>query len=540
MLLFSATAFGQTASNLPEERITGQISHKVLFPGEILWFSLFSSNSLAEERDLSTISFVELLNKQNTSVLRKKVSLKQKNGHSYLELPDTLSTGIYTVVAYTNWMKNFGEEVFWKERIAVVNPKKSFNIPEKNLENKYPDNKQRNNSLNKGNIVFGKRQGVKINSLISTPLQDGVYSVTVRRKEPTLFKSVRQPNNENLEEGGSRYLPDYGGTLISGSLLDGKNKPVKGESVLLSLPGKSTDLLQSTTDIEGRFRFLLTTNDGNSDLVFILPDNESKIKLDDRYYNKFMKNGNSEIEVDSGAINFLENKYFYTQLAARFMQNNTIPVKRDSEDNTLFTFYGTPNRTFKMDNYVRLDSLAEYFHELVPSVKFQRVRNNYELGIINQKTKLELGPNPGLFVDGVLYSDYNSLARISSEDINQVDVIWEKYHYKDFTFDGIVSLQTKKADFYAVDLTDNMTRIIYPVVHENRFGFKVVKYNNKDNSGKQPDLRYLLHWNPVISPDKLAEEEFYTSDIDGYFEVSVIGYTKNGKRIRYTNEFLVK
>ncbi len=89
--------------------------------GEDLWFSIY----LIDRQSLklsgnSRIAYVELLNAENHPVLQKKFLLDQGSGPGHLVLPDTLSTGIYTLRAYTSWMKNFPYNCFLKS-INVYN-----------------------------------------------------------------------------------------------------------------------------------------------------------------------------------------------------------------------------------------------------------------------------------------------------------------------------------------------------------------------------------------------------------------------------------
>ena len=39
-----------------------------------------------------------------------------------MELPVTLPTGYYRLVAYTRYMQNEGEDIFFEKKISVVNP----------------------------------------------------------------------------------------------------------------------------------------------------------------------------------------------------------------------------------------------------------------------------------------------------------------------------------------------------------------------------------------------------------------------------------
>ena len=60
---------------------------------------------------------------------RQKVKFKVKNGsgHSQLVINKDLPPGEYQIIAYTDWMRNFGESWFYKKRLQVVSTKQVEN-----------------------------------------------------------------------------------------------------------------------------------------------------------------------------------------------------------------------------------------------------------------------------------------------------------------------------------------------------------------------------------------------------------------------------
>lgn len=521
-------------SELPNEEIIIQTSQQILFPGEILWFSVFSTNSL-NEADLSTLAFIELINNSNTSVLRKKIKLSDGSGNGYFQLPDSLSTGVYRVVAYTNWMKNFETKEYPFSELAIINPEQPFN-PTNNVNTT-------TNTVQKSpkSKSYTKRVRINLVDLIdhNKPFE-GIFSVSVKHKEPKLFVPTIRENTETKKDHNTiKYLPDYKGIVVSGMLFQANNELTINKEVLLSIPGNGVDLQSSTTNTNGTFSFLLSNNLANQDLVFTLPDSEMNIKLNDPFVNQHNFQNTPIIQLDSLANIFIQEKYFYWQLAQKFGNIDSESTPADSLDKSPFIFYSTPNRIFKSKDYIMLDSISEYFHELIPSVQFKRLKNDFQIDIINQKNKLLLGNNPGIFIDGVLYTNLNNLAQIPTSKLDRIEVLWERYYYKDFTFDGIVSIHTKNADFYSVDLQENMTRIIYPLSDKNSIQFKSKMYTENSISSKRPDLRYLLYWNPAVN-DEFNKLYFYTSDISGTYEISISGYTEGGKWTTLNKEFEVK
>ena len=92
-----------------------------------------------------------------------------------------------------------------------------------------------------------------------------------------------------------------------------------------------------------------------------------------------------EFCLDDGTAAFLEEKYYHLQLQAKFNQVNFKQGNQsdgDLEEHERF-YHHTPLH-IRMDDYVLLDSLPEYFYELVPSVKFISNRGKYDIRILDR------------------------------------------------------------------------------------------------------------------------------------------------------------
>lgn len=72
--------------------------------------------------DLSKVLYVELVDRSGKAVIQTKIALEEGKGSGSIFLPATLQSDNYTVVAYTNWMKNFPKEFFFQQAISLINP----------------------------------------------------------------------------------------------------------------------------------------------------------------------------------------------------------------------------------------------------------------------------------------------------------------------------------------------------------------------------------------------------------------------------------
>ncbi|WBO83683.1 TonB-dependent receptor plug domain-containing protein [Hymenobacter yonginensis] len=89
--------------------------------GETVWFKAYVANANSHQLDsLSRVLYVDVVSPSGRRVLlRRTLALRGGLAHGDLALPDTLAQGVYTVRAYTHWMRNAGEQLFFSRRVPV-------------------------------------------------------------------------------------------------------------------------------------------------------------------------------------------------------------------------------------------------------------------------------------------------------------------------------------------------------------------------------------------------------------------------------------
>jgi hypothetical protein len=106
--------------------------------GEILWFKTYLTNA-ADNHPLSVskVVYIEVLNKAHQPVLQAKIAIKDGTGSGSFDLPLTLSSGVYELRAYTNWMKNDSPDYFFKKIITIVNTTQNLDSSVRNTHTSY-------------------------------------------------------------------------------------------------------------------------------------------------------------------------------------------------------------------------------------------------------------------------------------------------------------------------------------------------------------------------------------------------------------------
>ncbi|GAB3526386.1 hypothetical protein GCM10027443_01460 [Pontibacter brevis] len=105
------------------EKVYVQLDKPYYAPGQAMWLKGYVVDAATLRPSAkSQVLYVDLLNAENEAVHR--LTLKAENGKAKgdMILPATLPAGTYRLSAYTQWMRNFGEDTFFIRTINILGP----------------------------------------------------------------------------------------------------------------------------------------------------------------------------------------------------------------------------------------------------------------------------------------------------------------------------------------------------------------------------------------------------------------------------------
>ena len=205
------------------------------------------------------------------------------------------------------------------------------------------------------------------------------------------------------------------------------------------------------------------------------------------------------------------------------MEDTPPPISRDK------LFYGDPTSTIRLDDFIKLPRLEEYFFELIPQVGVRKQGGKRRLVIRGSHADLELYP-PLIMIDGVAIFDVEALLAVSPRLVDRIEIVNAPYIRGNVTFGGIISVITRNNDLGYIDLPSSGLLVNYQFLQE-KFADRMP---DVDESPNLPDVRNTLYWDPSarIEPDKGFRAGFMTPDMPGIYEIVVEGFTDDGKFLR--------
>ena len=249
LFIFIAVHFS-VAAPLTRERIYVQTDKSLYLAGEPVLLKLLTTDTEQIPLVFSKIAYVELVD-NSSALIQIKVEMSNGTGSGIMQLPVEISTGYYRLIAYTQFMRNEGADVFFEKNIAVLNTFQSdYYPPEDNPETA-------NGVLTDENIEYGavslrldktnyamRQRG----ELLISGLPENIHTLSVSIAGKELFP-IAESNvalfRNNLSKKSVKftgeYIPEYEGHIITGKIIENQVEDEKPEE--LELESKNEDLL---------------------------------------------------------------------------------------------------------------------------------------------------------------------------------------------------------------------------------------------------------------------------------------------------------
>ena len=110
----------------PQEKIYLHLDRPSYWASDDIWFKAYLKNSPVKNCNL----YVELINSSGFVVYKRICWVQNGLAYGDIHLKETLPGGIYQIRAYTNWMRNFDEEWFFRKDLVIWNLSEKDKIPE--------------------------------------------------------------------------------------------------------------------------------------------------------------------------------------------------------------------------------------------------------------------------------------------------------------------------------------------------------------------------------------------------------------------------
>ncbi len=288
---------------VPEEQVSISTDKDVYIAGDWVYFSILIHN---QNNPVSDFVYVTLNDDHQNQVSTGFLKINSNNASGSFYLADTLSTGIYQLVAFTNNLRNYGPDEYGIKGIMVAN-RFDTNLKEINEKSVFETADTATHSkpaeiesfLHLNKEVFSQREAVTLDFRLPATIENAMVSVSVRKAAPIRLLEEKTPLSTTPRMTGRQYLPERSGIILQGTV---NNKPTK-QTVFLSC-GDSANLQIAETNSDGEFRFNLKPfYFGKRISIGLQGENSTDIEINTNYYKE--NNGRLQLSeiVLQGTVN---------------------------------------------------------------------------------------------------------------------------------------------------------------------------------------------------------------------------------------------
>jgi len=339
---------------------------------------------------------------------------------------------------------------------------------------------------------------------------------------------------KNVLEGkksAPAYIPEYNGHIINGRIIDESGNPIPKVSTYLSTPGKNIQLYTSRSNEQGGIQFEMNNFFGSKKII--AQAESGKISN----YRIEMKNPFSEKYIPYPLQEFHSKPEQEKKILLRSVAMQAQDIYQSKRLNNFsnpisdsLSFYGRADETYILADYTRFPTMEDVLREYVPGVLVRKRKDNFYFRVPDNLNKTIFKDNPLVLLDGLPVFDFNKIMAFDPLKVRRLEVITRRYYLGYSSFLGVVSYTTYRGDLGGFELDPQSVSLDYEGLQQRREFYSPKYETQKQIESRIPDQRNLLYWNPSITTDKNGKHqiEFYTSDLEGDFQIVVEGITKNG------------
>lgn len=527
LLLLCLYSFGRAKNEDDANKLYLYTDRNYCLSGDSLWFKVW----LPENVENSTNVVRMQLNSSAGNVVAS-VACKGKNqwAEGFMYIPDSLSSGVYYVLAFVNQQRNAPNLQLGGKTLFIYNRFEDgifeMNVPKPELVK---------NQVNNTDIV-----GITLNKLEYNKREkvDGTINVKAEIIHATLSAKIVDPlaesNGGNIKfsvVNSEEFIPDFAekdGVLLSGkvsSLED--NIPQENKLVLLSISTEPPYFDYCVSDEYGGFNFFLPNASGTANVVLQAIGTTNEELLITTEANTLTQN--SVVETEPKILSQQQSEFIKDVVQANFMSKlfkpSKISVSNSFEMPQLFSlpFYGKASKRIIPDEFIDLPNFKEISRELIHGVQY-RIRNDEPtLRLLNNDQRHFFENEPLRLLNGIPIFKNSLLNNLKSTDINYIDVVEAERIFGDLIFTGVfaVSLHNKSNSWLTQQ--PNIFQFNYNCLQPD----KRIGYTGKPKVEiNEPDMRQNYLWE-ILNNTEGSNFSFYLSDLSGRIEITVEGLTKN-------------
>ena len=544
LLCLSLSAFQLQAEDHLRERVYLSTDRTVYVAGDAIWCSAYCLDvNTGRLSSFSEIAYVEL-HSSDGMAQTAKISLKNGRGAGCLEIPNTVPTGNYRLIAYTAQSCNEkGYDYLPGSRtVSVFNTFSGARVKsgvelvdaaayEDFCKESAPGDSSGIELVPEGRdaILIKNNSGADVSLNLSVFHNDGI----VAPYNEGIASFVRRVKALPPAEGFSmERIPEYEGEIVRARVVGANADLIAGTAgmhAFLSTPGLVPNPYSARIGGNGEVSFFTTNIFGEQEIFLEIEgldaDNGCHLEIVSPFVN-----------VGPGAVAPLKlSSCLAGRLAARSVG---MQVEKAFNADTLYEYIPdgrlqllrTKPVRYVLDDYTRFPDMREVLSEIVQETRTGsgsdiRVRMQDSYNTVYMSSGMSMA-----MIDGIPVLDQSRILEYDPLLVQYIDVYPYSYLIGTRLFGGVLNFVTYKRNLPSCPFADNV-RIV------NFQGASVPRAYTCNGAGPEyPDYRQTIWWHPVIN---IPKGESYRVKIkrpayEGRFDAVAEGLSADGTPVYAT------
>ena len=550
LLILSLLATFSPALRGQEERLRERVyvstDREVYVAGDAVWMSAYCVDAVSGR--LSTFSktaYVEI-HSPSGMVQTAKLALDGGRGAGRLTLPNTLPTGNYRLLAYTQLgasEEGFDPQTgartlsvfntFSTERLpdavtVAAEPPQAAGLPQAGpLEVRTagaasPRGTTRISVTNNGSSTIRFNLGVRH--------EDGIPAPQGQRIGDFVGGLKHLPAPRGFREG---FHPEYEGEIIRARVSgtdEAGLREVSQKFAFISAPGSGENIYTESIGTDGQTAFYTSNIYGDHEMFLEIEgvDRERVCHLE--LISPFLDLQPGDIPALTLSPSYakaLETRSFGMQLEKIFDADTlyeALPLREH------LVLDRQKCIRYNLDDYTRFPVMEEIFVEFIPEMRTRRVDGVQQIQVrVSDMLNNYYFPAGAALVllDGVPVLDHAKILAYDPLLVKRIDIYPDSYLFGIRGFSGIVNFVTYKGTLPSMQFEDNVRIVDYQ-------GCSLpLAYTCAGVGRDYPDFRQTLYWHPLLTlgPGETLEVECKTPAYGGRFEAVAEGLTEAGAAV---------
>jgi hypothetical protein len=539
-LLAIPPLYGQSSAT---ERVYLQTDKQVYFSGELLWMKLYTTDAEGRLTALSKIGYVELV-ADSTAEVQVMLDVNGGSGSGWMELPHTLPTGYYRLIAYTRYMRNEGSAVYFEKTVAVVNPLLRDENASRETASEQPAADGDTGGLiasDRSRYAKRSRGELRISGL---PAENMSLAVSIAGVDPPFAPPSSVGAWRRRLPGGApfagRFVPEYEGAVVEGRVIDiATNLPAANTDVttMLSFPGADIHFYGGQTDRDGNVRFFTASTTGRREAATVAFDYGSDARYRIDLQSPFAPHERRDMPAlrpDSAWRSYIEWRMMGVQMLEACVADS---LSRIAAMPSQFNY--APYRSYPFDDYTRFATMPETFVEFIVQARISRTPAGRVFNVLMDRTTEYSTGNTLVLLDNIPVTNHELMIAYNPYLIKNLNIYTGRYKWGGLIFDGILSFETYGHNYPGIIFDASTQLLDYEGAIPYRY-FYAPAYAG-ETASRLPDFRHTLLWESDIESGGRAEWSipFYTSDLAGEYLVTLEGIGSEGTVVRATCTIVV-